>query len=128
MSETGIENLISVNDDEAFVDTELILQQLLENPKLVQHVCRTEEAGRETVVGYFRVGFAPLQQRQILHVPFTPPLKVVPQVEAHVTDHQDVRIRITDCQKFGIRAEIILAQPTDAHKKLLVEIIATESA
>ena len=127
MSETGIETPFGVGEDDPFLDTELILQQLLENPNLVQHVCRTEENGCETVVGYFRVSFAPRQQRQVLHIPFTPPLKVVPQVEAHVTDHQDVRIRITDCQKFGIRSEIILAQANDKPRKLLVEIIATES-
>lgn len=126
MSDTGIDNLLEMEDDEAFLDTELILQQLLENPNLVQHICRTEESGKETVVGYFRATFEPQQQRQILHVPFTPPLKSIPQVEAHVTDQQDVRIRITDCQKFGIRAEIILSQPAQTRKKLLVEIIATE--
>lgn len=126
MSDTRIENLLEMEDDESFLDTEMILQQLLENPNLVQHISRTEESGRETVVGYFRATFEPRQQRQILHVPFAPPLKAIPQVEAHVTDQQDVRIRITDCQKFGIRAEIILSQPVQARKNLLVEIIATE--
>ena len=47
MSETGIETPFGVGEDDPFLDTELILQQLLENPNLVQHVCRTEENLRD---------------------------------------------------------------------------------
>ncbi|MDG1873538.1 MAG: hypothetical protein P8J27_06485 [Mariniblastus sp.] len=126
MTETEIENLLLGQDDDGFVDPEIILQQLLENPNLSQHVTRSVESNRETLVGYFRVAFEPNQQRQVLHIPFAPPMKVVPQVDAHVTDHDHVRVRITDCQKFGIRAEIILGQASGTATKLLVEIIASE--
>ena len=115
-----------MEDDNGFVDSELLLQQMLEDENLVQHVTRTKESGSQSVVGYFRVEFEPSQQRQILHVPFAPPLKVVPKVDAHATDHQDVRIRITDCQKFGIRVEIILGKPSTVLTNRLIEIVATE--
>ncbi len=127
MSETNFEHLLGVQDDESFADPELILQQVLENPSLIQHVTRTLEAGRQTVAGYFRVEFEPDQQRSVLHIPFAPPLKIVPQVDAHVTDHQDVRVRVTDCQRFGVRVEVILDQASHSRQKILVEIIATET-
>jgi len=127
MTDTGIENLLTEQDDESFIDPEIALQQLLENPDFTQHITRTVEADQETLVGYFRVEFQPGQQRQVLHVPFVPPLQVIPQVNAHVTDQENVRVRMTDCQKFGVRAEIILGQASNTARKMLVEIIASES-
>ena len=127
MNETNFEEQLGIPNDESFVDPELILQQVLENQDLVQHVTRTQESGVNTIVGYFRIEFEPGQQRSVLHVPFAPPLKIVPQVDAHVTDHENVRVRVTDCQKFGIRTEIILDQASQSHQKILVEVIATEA-
>ena len=127
MTENNLENLLGTQNDESFVDPELILQQVLENRDLVQHVTRTQESGVETIVGYFRIEFEPGQQRSVLHVPFAPPLKIVPKVDAHVTDHDNVRVRVTDCQKFGVRTEVILDQALQSHQKILVEISATEA-
>ena len=127
MSETNFEDLLGMEDDESFVDPELMLQQVLENQNLVQHITRTQEADHQTIAGYFRVDFEPGQQRGVLHVPFAPPLKIVPQVDAHVTDLENARVRVTDRQKFGIRAEVILDQASTSHQKILVEVIATEA-
>ena len=127
MSETNFEDRLGIQNDESFVDPEMILQQVLENQDLVQHVTRTQEAGVGTIVGYFRIEFEPGQQRSVLHIPFAPPLKIVPQVDAHVTDHDNVRVRVTDCQKFGVRTEVILDQASQSHQKILVEVIATEA-
>lgn len=127
MSDPGTNSLIDMDDEEDFVDPELALQNLLDDPKLIQHFMRTVSDGCDTIVGYFRISFESGQQRQVLHVPFVPPLKIVPQVEADACNLQDVRVRVTDCQKFGIRVEVVLPQPADSEKKLLVEIIATEA-
>ena len=127
MSRTNLEEPLGAQDDESFVDPELILQQVLENRDLVQHVTRTRESGVETIVGYFRLEFEAGQQRSVLHVPFAPPLKIVPQVDAHVTDYEDVRVRVTDSQKFGVRTEVILDQAAQSHQTILVEIVATEA-
>ncbi len=126
MSETGIGSLVDMEDEENFVDPEMLLQQIIENPNLVQQVTRTANDKLETIVGYFRVSLQPGQQRLVLHVPFTPPLKTIPQVQAHPIDQTDIRVRITDCQKFGLRAEIILPRATDEQQSLLVEIVASE--
>ena len=124
MSEIETDSLIDMNDEGGFVDPELALQQILENPNLVQHVTRTQIEECETIAGYFRIAFEPGQQHQVLHVPISPPFKSVPGIEANATDAQDVRVRITDGQKFGIRLEIILSHQTDSQRQILVEVIA----
>jgi hypothetical protein len=127
MSDTGTNSLIDMEDSGEFLDPEVVLQQILDDPDFIQQVTRTAHEGRETITGYFRIVFKPGEQRQILHVPLTPPLKVIPRVEAHANDQQDIRVRITDRQKFGIRAEVILARATESTRRVLVEVIATES-
>jgi len=120
--------LIDLDDDqENFVDPEILLRQILDDPNLVQHLTRTQHDGHETIVAYFRISFEPGQQRQILHVPFAPPLEFVPQVKAHATDHQEIRVRVTDRQKFGIRAEVILPAPATSVQRVLIEVIASEA-
>lgn len=127
MSESVRNSLINLEDKDEFIDAEIVLQQILDDPSLIQHVTRTEHEDRETFAGYFRLVFEPGQQREILHVPFAPPLKAIPQVQAHAIDQQDVRVRITDQQKFGTRVEVILSRPTESKCKIIVEIVATES-
>jgi len=128
------ENLISNSQANLFdspeneeLDPELILQQILDDPNLLQHVTRTVDDGRETVIGYFRIRFEPNQLRQILHVPFAPALKNSPTIDAHVTDQEDIRIRVTDSQKFGTRIELIRSSSSNSDTQVLVEVIATET-
>ena len=127
MSDTGTNSLIDMEDEGEFIDPEVVLQQILDDPDFIQQVTRTTHEGRETITGYFRIVLKPGEQRQILHVSLTPPLKVIPRVEARAIDQQDIRVRITDRQKFGIRAEVILARATESTRRVLVEVIATES-
>lgn len=127
MSESGIRTLIDREDEESFVDPELLLRQVLDDPNLVQHLTRTQHDGHESIVAYFRIEFVPGQQRHVLHVPFSPPLSFVPEVQANATDEQEVRVRVTDRQKFGVRAEVILPVPANSSRRLLVEVIATEA-
>ena len=106
MSTSGINSLLADESDPVGeLDPELVLQSVLSNPNLVQQVSRTRMDGVETVVGYFRIEFLPNQKRQVLHVPFVPAFEGLPEVELHASDHEDVRIRMTDCQKFGLRLE-----------------------
>ena len=127
MSDTGTNSLIDMEDKGDFIDPEVVLQQILDDPDFIQQVTRTTHEGRETITGYFRIALKPGEQRQILHVPFTPPLKTIPRVEARVEGQQSIRVRITDRQKFGLRAEVILARATESIRRVLVEVIATES-
>ncbi len=115
-------------DDDATVDPEVMLERILADPGLVQHIVRTRSEGRENIVGYFRCPFEAGQQRHILHVPFTPSLNSTPSIEALVTEASDVRIRVTDRQKYGARIEVILPVPSLNKQSLLVEVIATSDA
>ncbi|MFK7768269.1 MAG: hypothetical protein AB8B55_13680 [Mariniblastus sp.] len=128
MSENGFGSLVDIEDEENFVDPEMLLQQVIENPNLVQQTTRTDNNGLETVAGYFRVSFLPDQQRQVLHVPFTPPFKTMPTIQTHSIEQEQVRVRVTDCQKFGVRVEVILPQATTEFQKLLVEVLASEES
>ena len=100
---------------------------ILDSPDLVTQMTRTRNGEQETIVAYHRLTFKTEQKRQVLHIPFVPPLKYLPQVEAHAMDAGDVRIRITDTQKFGIRAEVILAKSPTSTETRLIELIATET-
>lgn len=127
MSENLFDNLMDDPAEETGIDPEIYLQQLLEDPSLVQHINRTESDGCQTIVGYFRVDFLPGQQRSVLHVPFSPPLVCIPHVEAHALDDQTVRVRITDCQKFGLRTEVVLPNAAESERRLMIEIVAVEA-
>ena len=107
------------------IDLETMLAQILADPNLVQHLMRTRRDGVETLTAYFRCVFLPGQQRYVLHVPFSPAFAQMPVVNAMVTERSDVRVRITDCQKFGARMEVVLPQPGGSENSLLVEVIAT---
>jgi hypothetical protein len=112
-------------DDDATADPEVMLERILADPGLAQHIVRTHRDSQETVVGYFRCAFRPGQQRYILHLPFTPLLPGVPTIEALATEQSDIRTRVTDRQKYGARIEVILPAPSLIEQSVLVEVIAT---
>ena len=120
-------NLLSTTDDHIEIDPELALEQTLADPDLIQHIVRTNRDGVDTVVGYFRCHFSEGQQRHVLHCSFNPPFEQLPTIDAMVTCRDDVRARITDCQKFGTRIELIFREPCLEETKLLVEVIASSS-
>lgn len=115
-------------DESSEVDLELMLAQVLADPNLVQHVMRTRCGGVETISAYFRCDFSPGQQRYVMHVPFSPAFSELPVVNTMVAEGSDGRIRVTDCQKFGARLEVVLPTSVDAEFNLLVEVIATAPA
>ena len=118
-------DLLAQENADQLNDPEVMLQQVLADRDLVQHVVRTARDGCESVVGYYRCVFAKRQQRYVLHIQFEPPLSSIPHVEALVTGQSEVRTRVTDRQKFGARIEIILPSPTLEGEELLVEVIST---
>jgi hypothetical protein len=126
------EELNTPTMDEGFIDPELMLEQTLADPNLVQHIVRSNQDGIESIVGYFRCEFLAGQQRYVLHAPFSPALGAVPAIEAMVADEEclqdSVRVRVTDKQKFGARLEVVLVEPAKKPISLLVEVIASAAA
>ena len=114
------------SDDE--LDPELLLAQILSDPHLRQHLVRTERDGVDSITTYNRCEFALGQQRFIWHLSFLPPFSSLPEIEARALDNLDLRVRVTDRQKFGARLEIVLPSPSVGNLTVLVEAMATASS
>lgn len=78
---------------------------------------RTKEAnGTELVEGVMPVHFDRGQKRVNVHVPFSPPLAGVPDVECESVDGEELRLKVAVRQSYGIRIEArrsIADQPLD---------------
>lgn len=78
-----------------------------------------DEYGGELVEGTIRVRFEPGQKRAQLHVPFSPPLAGVPDVECEPVGGEALRVRVPVRQTYGIRIE---ARRSDASEPLESEV------
>lgn len=74
--------------------------------RLQPEVQRTKDAnGDELVEGVLKVRFEKGQKRANLHVPFSPPLAGVPEVECECVDGEQLRLKVPVRQSWGIRIE-----------------------
>ena len=89
---------------------------------ITQKIVRTENDGREVIVGMFRCDLEPDQSRYVLNVPIHPALRDVPTVETIVFE-DGVRTRITDCKKFGIRLELVISNTDHSPKSIFLETV-----
>ena len=78
-----------------------------------------DSLGGETLNGTIRVVFGVGQKRAHLHVPFSPPLAGLPEVECEAVSDDSVRCKVAVRQPYGIRIE---ARRSDASSILNTEI------
>ena len=78
-----------------------------------------DEYGGEMVDGTIGVFFEVGQKRAHLHVPFSPPLEGLPEVECEAINDDSVRCKVAVRQPYGIRIE---ARRSDASRALNTEI------
>ncbi|MBL8819311.1 MAG: hypothetical protein JNL58_24985 [Planctomyces sp.] len=78
-----------------------------------------DSLGGEMIEGTIRVVFEPGQKRANLHVPFSPPLRGIPEVECEPVGGDDLRLKVPVRQPYGIRIE---ARRSDAAERLETEI------
>ena len=78
-----------------------------------------DEYGGEMIDGTIKVFFEVGQKRAHLHVPFSPPLPGVPEVECEPIGDDSVRLKVGVRQPYGIRIE---ARRSEAGKALNTEI------
>lgn len=78
-----------------------------------------DEYGGEMVDGTIRVYFEVGQKRAHLHVPFSPPLEGLPEVECEAISDDSVRCKVAVRQPYGIRIE---ARRSDASRALNTDI------
>ena len=117
----GLSDQAAANE-ESEIDPEMALEVLLSDKSLNQLMLRRQQDGVESITGYYRVPVEPGQQRVSWHVPFVPSMPNLPACTADPVDQSDVRIRFTNIQKFGARAEMILANPSNSKGSILIAI------
>ena len=117
----GLSDQAAANE-ESEIDPEMALEVLLSDKSLNQLMLRRQQDDVESITGYYRVPVEPGQQRVSWHVPFVPSMPNLPACTADPVDQSDVRIRFTNIQKFGARAEMILANPSNSKGSILIAI------
>ena len=75
--------------------------------------------GSEIVEGVMTVRFDKGQKRANLHIPFSPPLPGMPEVECECVDDSSLRLKVPVRQSYGIRIE---ARRTDADEALEADV------
>ena len=78
-----------------------------------------DELGGEMVEGVIRVRFDKGQKRANLHVPFSPPLSAMPDVECECVGDETLRLKVPVRQPYGIRIE---ARRSNADDSLDTEV------
>ncbi|MFO1001724.1 MAG: hypothetical protein U0936_15415 [Planctomycetaceae bacterium] len=78
-----------------------------------------DEHGGEMVEGTIKVFFEVGQKRAHLHVPFSPPLAGLPEVECEPANDDQVRLKVAVRQPYGVRIE---ARRAEASESLRTEI------
>lgn len=110
------------------IDAELALQTLLDDCNLSQLLLRRDDECGESLNGYYRLQVPAGQQRVSWHVPVSPPFATVPNCSAEVVDETDARIRFTNVQKFGVRAELVFPETSDVVQTVLVTVCMTTAS
>jgi hypothetical protein len=110
------------------IDPELALQTLLDDASLSQLLLRRQDEQNESLNGYFRLSVLPGQQRVSWHIPVSPPFSTMPTYSAEAVDGADARIRFTNIQKFGARAELVLPESSDVERTVLVMVCMTAAS
>ncbi len=78
-----------------------------------------DEHGGEMIEGKIMARFEIGQKRAHLHVPFSPPLPGIPEVECEPVGEEPVRLKVAVRQPYGIRIEV---RRTEASDPLTAEI------
>ena len=85
-----------------------------------EHFERTkDEHGSELVEGVMMIRFDKGQKRANLHIPFSPPLPGMPEVECECVGDVPLRLKVPVKQSYGIRIE---ARRTDASDDLETQV------
>lgn len=79
----------------------------------------SDEHGGEMIEGTISVFFEVGQKRAHLHVPFSPPLAGLPEVECEPVDDDSIRLKVAVRQPYGVRIE---ARRTESAESLRTEI------
>ncbi len=93
------------------------------DPAIRQQMIRSVDGDEDCVSVTTRVTIAAGADREVLHIPIYPPFETIPEVEAFVVSGNELRIRVTQKQRFGLRLEAVLTRPTGGAVESVIEII-----
>jgi hypothetical protein len=82
--------------------------------------CRTEEG--ESIEIQARLEFAAGAREAVLHVPFWPALSASPVVECEPLDADDIELRVTSAEPYGLRLEGRLPSITAVPRSVLIGV------
>ena len=72
-----------------------------------------EMLGRDLLRDRITVRFTAGQKTAVVHLPFTPPLESIPEIECEPSDDADVRLRTAAVQTYGARIEVRRTEPVE---------------
>jgi hypothetical protein len=81
---------------------------------------RRAAAGGETIEVHARLEFPPGAREAVLHVPLWPALDTDPEVDCEPLNGEDVEIRVTSAERYGIRLEARLPSAAAKHQSILI--------
>lgn len=106
------------------VEDELEIESpILTDRSIRQQMIRSIVGAEDCLSVTARVSVAQDADRAILHIPVYPPFDSIPEVDAFVVQGSELRIRVTQKQRFGLRLEAVLSRPAELAVESVVEII-----
>jgi len=98
-------------------------------PETTNWMSRSLQDGCDVVEGGFRVEFAPGQRLVAVHVPFSPALAAVPEIECEPIDGDaEVRVRVTSIQAYGLRIEVMRGSGFEQQQKVELGYFASATS
>ena len=92
---------------------------------LSSHQRWIDEEGVEHLIWRHRAVFRPEQQTMVLHIPFSPPLRLPFQATMEAEGNAEPRCRVTLLNALGARGEVKIAKPLEEETQVDVEIHVT---
>ncbi len=107
---TALQNGTADDHPDAEDAFESIYELLAQQPDCQQLIVRRGAGTEETLFGFICVHWQADQQTAVVHLPVFPAFDSVPTIETEMLDGS-ARIRVADCQPFGVRIELIRGRP-----------------
>lgn len=93
-----------------------------DDPSVQLQLCRRRTADGESIELHARLEFVAGAREAVLHVPFWPALAAPPDVECEPLEGDDIELRVTSAEPYGLRIEGRLASAATAPRTVLIGI------
>lgn len=119
------ESLISLAREPVLNDPPTIEEDAEGQEEVLSRLQRRQlDSGADLLEGQLVATFESGSRQAVLHVPFTPPFSVTPQIDCEVADGSEVRIKVGAVFTYGVRLELKRNSPELPPQDVTVEIYA----